>query len=353
MKNLPRIHTGPAASRPGRRAAALRAGVLACVVAFAVAACASYPAKPAGADALRARLTQLQSDPQLGKRAPLAMQDADTAVSAAEQPQAEASTGAHLVFLADRRIAIARAMAQVQLAVDQRKELAERRGEMRLAERTNEADRANDRARLAQSQSALDQRQAEVATMDANAARTDADAARMETDVAHGQANAARAETAAAQDDANVARGESAQAQSDASAARQELADMQARPTDRGLVVTLGDVLFAFGTADINAGGSDHLNKLATFLVAHPSRTALVEGYTDNQGSADYNMGLSQRRADAVKSFLVSQGVLATRLAASGKGKSAPVGDNRSSTGRQQNRRVEVVISNDLVSARQ
>jgi outer membrane protein OmpA-like peptidoglycan-associated protein len=301
-------------------------------------ACAAYPNKPAGADDVRARLTLLESNPQLGKRAPQEMQDAEAAVAAAEQPQSDTVVGDHLVFIADRRIAIARAVAEDHLAVDQRKILAERRGEMRLAERTEEAELANRRSLYAQAETRDQRRRADSAHLEANEARTEADSARMQADVAVGEANAARDATNEANDKA--------------SEMRRQMEEMQARPTDRGMVVTLGDVLFAFGTAEINTGGSDHLNKLASFLSNHPDRTAIIEGYTDNVGSADYNLGLSQRRADAVKGFLVGQGVLPTRLLASGKGKEAPVGDNNSSTGRQQNRRVEVIINNELVSMR-
>jgi outer membrane protein OmpA-like peptidoglycan-associated protein len=319
--------------------------LLAALGAAVLASCADAPTRPAGADELRARLSRLQADPDLGKRAPLAMHDADTAVAAAEQPQSDPVVGAHLVFMADRRIAIAQAMAENQLTVDQRKQLAERRAEMRLAERTAEADSANRRTAIAQAETGNQRRQADIARMDAsdartdaNVARNDADSARMQADVAQGEASAARDATA----DANAK----------ADDMRRQLEELEARPTDRGLVVTLGDVLFAFGTADINTGGNDHLNKLATFLTNHPDRTAIIEGYTDNVGSADYNLGLSQRRAEAVKNFLVAQGIATTRLSASGKGKDSPVGDNSSATGRQQNRRVEVVINNEVVSLR-
>ena len=117
-------------------------------------------------------------------------------------------------------------------------------------------------------------------------------------------------------------------------------------------MLTLGDVLFASGTAQLNSGGSNNLGKLANFLNKHLERTVLIEGHTDSVGSDDYNQGLSQRRADAVKSYLVGQSVDSSRLNASGKGEYSPIGDNGNATGRQQNRRVEVIIDNPRVSSR-
>jgi outer membrane protein OmpA-like peptidoglycan-associated protein len=131
---------------------------------------------------------------------------------------------------------------------------------------------------------------------------------------------------------------------------RRQIEGMQAKVTDRGLVLTLGDVLFAFDTSTLSAGGSSHLDKLAQFLSKYPQRTAQIDGYTDNIGGSSYNQNLSQRRADAVKTFLVAQGIAPERLGASGMGMSDPVADNASASGRQQNRRVEVVIENRATS---
>ena len=127
---------------------------------------------------------------------------------------------------------------------------------------------------------------------------------------------------------------------------QQQLEDMHAKVTERGVVLTLGDVLFTTGKADLKAAGTGNLNKLVAFLGQYPNRTVLIEGYTDDLGSNDYNQGLSQRRADGVKSYLVGQGVSIVRLTSLGKGESDPVADNNSSEGRQLNRRVEVVINN-------
>ena len=302
-----------------------------------LAACSATPVKPDGAAALRSRLNQLEANPELASRAPLAIQEAETAVSAAEQPQTEPAFSQHLVFIADRKIETARALGESRLAVDQRKSLLERREAIRLQARTMEADAANQRADTANIRAA-------DARADALNQALQADAARDATNAAN---DAARTAAAAASD---AARQAADAAQHDAQELQRQIDELHAKATERGLVLTLGDVLFATNAAALNTGGATNLAKLASFLNKYPARTAVIEGYTDNIGSDDYNLGLSQRRADAVRSYLVGQGIDATRLTSSGKGKSSPIGDNGSSTGRQQNRRVEVIIDNPRVS---
>jgi outer membrane protein OmpA-like peptidoglycan-associated protein len=287
------------------------------VASVLLAACAVAPLKPDGASDARNKLTQLQSDPSLTNRAPLAIKEADAAVRAAEQPQPDKELGAHLVYMADRKVEIARAQAETSLAEDQRAALSAQREKARLDARTHEAD------------------------------------------VAEGKVASARAEGAEQKAAADRARDEAGAANLAAANSEQQNAELQrqvnelhARPTDRGLVVTLGDVLFASGKADIMSGSAGNLNKLAAFLNRYPDRTVLIEGYTDNVGSEQYNQGLSERRADSVKSYLAGQGIGMLRLSASGKGESGAVADNSSATGRQQNRRVEVVISNPPAASR-
>jgi outer membrane protein OmpA-like peptidoglycan-associated protein len=298
--------------------------IAAAVAAVLLTACASTPVEPDGAAALRARLTQLQSDPQLGSRAPLAMEQANIAVTAAEKPETDKVRVAHLEFMADRKISIARAEAESQLAVDQRKGLTEQREAMRLQARTEEADAANQRASMAQAN----------------------------TDAANSRADAAQANASDQAQQADAARLAAADAARQADELQRQIDGLQARVTDRGLVLTLGDVLFASGAASLNPNGDQHLAKLAAFLSKYMDRTALIVGYTDSVGGQDYNLGLSQRRADSVKFYLVQQGIDSSRLSASGQGMGSPVADNSSATGRQQNRRVEVVIENSRVSAR-
>lgn len=259
------------------------------VAAVLLAACAAAPVKPDGAADARSKLTQLQSDPSLAGRAPLAVKEADTAVQVAEQPQADQELGAYRVYMADRKVEIARAQAETSLAEDQRTALSANRETSRLDARTREADAAHVATANSEQQAAELQRQIDV---------------------------------------------------------------LQAKPTDRGLIVTLGDVLFDTGKASLKAGATSNLNKLVAFLNEYSDRTVLIEGYTDSVGSEDYNQGLSERRADSVKSYLAGQGIGSIRLSASGKGESDPVASNDSAAGRQQNRRVEVIISNPPAASR-
>jgi outer membrane protein OmpA-like peptidoglycan-associated protein len=259
------------------------------VASVLLAACAAAPVKPNGAVEARSKLTQLQSDPNLAGRAPVAVKEADAAVQAAEQPQADQELGAYKVYVADRKVEIARAQAETSFAEDQRAALSAQREGARLVARTQEADAAHVAAASSALQAAELQRQIDV---------------------------------------------------------------LQAKPTDRGLVVTLGDVLFDTGKAGLKAGATSNLNKLAAFLNQYPDRTVVIEGYTDSVGSEDYNQGLSERRADSVKSYLAAQGIGAIRLSALGKGESDPVAGNDSAAGRQQNRRVEVIISNPPAALR-
>ncbi len=324
---------------------------LAAAICASLSACTTPAVKPDGASALRARLTRLEGDPDFAGRAPLTTKDAEQAVTAAEQAQSDPDQGRHLVFMADRKISIAEADARNHYLVDQRAGLSAARTRMQLDERTQEADSANLRAADARADANNQHTLASQADARAASAQAIASDQRQQTDNANMRAADAQAEAGDQHQAADLARSQAAAAQGNAQQLQQQLDELNAKVTDRGTVVTLGDLLFTFGTADLNAGGNQHLGRLAGFLAKYPDRTARIEGYTDNVGSSDYNLGLSQRRAQAVKDYLVSQGISGARLTASGKGKSDPIGDNTSSTGRQQNRRVEVVIANSVISS--
>ena len=268
-----------------------------------LAACATPLTAPQGADTARSKLTQLQSDPQLASRAPVEIKEAETAVKAAEVPREDEEYAKHLVLIADHKVDIAQARAQSRQYEDQRQALSKESERARLDSRTREADMARTDARSARADAAI--------------ARSDADAATLESEVL-----------------------------------QKQIAELNARETDRGLVVTLGDLLFETGKSDLKGGAPGNLDKLAAFLNEYPDRTVLIEGHTDDVGSDDSNFNLSQRRANSVQSYLVGEGVEANRLSTSGMGEGSPVAGNDTVTGRQQNRRVEVIISNATTASR-
>jgi len=134
-------------------------------------------------------------------------------------------------------------------------------------------------------------------------------------------------------------------AQADADALRLELEALQAVSTDRGMVMTLGDVLFATGKADLQPGAMSTVDRLALFLSEYPSKTVVIEGFTDNTGTDSFNQGLSERRAASVKAALIQAGVSPGRISTIGYGKARPIADNGTAEGRLRNRRVEIVIN--------
>jgi outer membrane protein OmpA-like peptidoglycan-associated protein len=123
-----------------------------------------------------------------------------------------------------------------------------------------------------------------------------------------------------------------------------ELAALKAKRTDRGMVITLGDVLFDVDRATLTPGAMDIVDRLAEFLREHPRKTVLIEGHTDSTGSYVYNQDLSERRAYAVGRALMRRGIDASRISTMGLGESRPLVSNASAAGRQRNRRVEIII---------
>jgi outer membrane protein OmpA-like peptidoglycan-associated protein len=160
-------------------------------------------------------------------------------------------------------------------------------------------------------------------------------------------ANEAKMATNEALDQRDQAAQQAAQATQEAARLQAEVDQLKATPTSRGLVLTLGDVLFDTGRAELNPGSSRKLDQLAQFLAEHKERRVQIDGFTDSVGSDSYNEELSRRRADAVKSALLVRGIDSSRISTQGYGKAFPVANNTDSGGRQLNRRVEVVIGGD------
>lgn len=125
---------------------------------------------------------------------------------------------------------------------------------------------------------------------------------------------------------------------------KRQMAALQAEQTERGMVLTLGDVLFDLGAASLAPGAARNIGKIAAFMRNYPERSAVIEGHTDSLGGTDYNLELSRERALAVREALVNAGISASRLSTQGFGESLPVASNESAVGRQKNRRVEIIF---------
>jgi outer membrane protein OmpA-like peptidoglycan-associated protein len=162
--------------------------------------------------------------------------------------------------------------------------------------------------------------------------------------VAAGQVERDQIVLAARTREADHAKLEAANSKQETARVQAELDALKATPTERGMVLTLGDVLFDTGRAELKPGATRNLDQLAQFLAEHPERRVQVDGFTDSVGTDVYNQELSQLRADAVRAALIGRGVDASRIGTQGYGKGYPVASNGDPGGRQLNRRVEVVI---------
>jgi outer membrane protein OmpA-like peptidoglycan-associated protein len=262
-------------------------------LALVLAGCASTPRPNAALESARTAMQAAEADPNVHKYAALDLEAAKKQLEVAE----------------------AAAMHHDDAAVAQPAYLAAQTA--RLA-RAHAAAKADD-ARVAAGQAERDKIQL--------AARSrDVDNAKMATSTALGQRD---------------------QATEQAARLQAEVDQLKATPTPRGLVLTLGDVLFDTGRAELNSGSGRKLDQLAQFLTEHPERRVQIDGFTDSIGTDSYNQDLSQRRADAVKSSLTGRGIDSSRIGSRGYGKGFPVANNTDSGGRQLNRRVEVVIGGD------
>src|SRR5262245_4735997 len=265
---------------------------------------------------------QAQSDPNVQNYAQLQLADAQKAVQAAEQAQ-NLEDMQQLGYLAEKKSQTASVVGAMRKIEQDTQMMGRETQDILLQKRERELKAARTEADQARAS-------AEARARDAEAKAREAEQARAQAEQARRAAEAEQAKTAAL---------------------AKELADLKAQQTNRGLVLTVGDVLFATGRAEVAAGGMRSIGKPAEWLKKNPTRNLLIEGHTDNTGSEDFNMRLSQQRAEAVRDQLVSRGVGPDRITTKGYGPKYPVVANDSASGRQQNRRVEVVVLNEGASA--
>jgi outer membrane protein OmpA-like peptidoglycan-associated protein len=302
---------------------------LAAACATALAACNTLPERDAALESARAAHDAARDNPAVHAFAAPEYQRADDAYRRAEtawQGRADPADVDHLAYVAQRRAEIASETARLKTSEAAIANANSERTAIQLDARTRQANRA--------------QRDAQVAQMQAEATRQQAIDAQQQAAVAQQQALQSRA-------DADAAQQQAAQSSAMAQSLAAQLADLQAKATDRGVVVTLGDVLFETGSARLRAPGMRAVDRLASFMQQYPQRSVSVEGFTDNVGTDEYNQRLSERRGDAVKSALIADGIDPQRVIVRGFGEEYPVASNSDATGRQLNRRVEIVISDD------
>jgi len=247
----------------------------------AIASCASGP--PPVAEKIRSDYQVAASDPGVAQHAAIQLDEAKKAVQNLEETsRRDEEAVKHNAYIARQRIEIARAAGAAGAAEAEIEEMGEQRDERRLQARRAEVDRA--------------------------------------------RAKADRAEERARQLD-------------------ERIEELNAEQTERGLVMTMSDVLFAFNSAKLQPGASRALGEVAELLNEFPDRRVAIEGHTDAIGSDSYNQELSRKRAEAVAAFLRSRGVSPSRLTVEGLGESMPVASNDEDAGRQANRRVEIVLA--------
>jgi outer membrane protein OmpA-like peptidoglycan-associated protein len=277
------------------------------LIALAVlAACSTAPTQ----QLLEARSSYAaaQNDPQVVEFAGSELIQAGAQLKQAELSASKGESKAQvdqLAYITKQRVTIARETARQKSAELTTAGAAAEREKIRLAARTAEADAAQRAAAASKLDAEASQRQSESSQRQAQ----DAEARSRQLEI--------------------------------------QLKELDAKKTERGMVITLGDVLFDTNKSELKSGGMRNVQKLAGVLKEYPQRNVLVEGFTDSTGNSDYNQGLSERRAGAVRTALQDTGVAGDRISNRGYGQTFPVASNATAEGRQLNRRVEIIVSDD------
>ncbi len=282
-------------------------------VAALISACSSMPTTTTMLDQAHGDYLAAQANPRVTSYAPLELKQSGDALALADAAAKERNSAEaidKLAYIAKQKIALAQEVGKQKADEASAAAAGKERDQLRLAARTAEADTAK-----------------------ANAERAKASAEMS-------QADAERARLAAAE-----AMRQTQDAQAHAALLESQLAELAAKKTDRGMVITLGDVLFATDQAVLSGNGMATVQKLGNILNQNPDRTVLIEGHTDSTGTLAHNQELSERRADAVRNALMSMGVTRDRVATRGYGPAHPVASNNTAQDRQLNRRVEIILS--------
>ena len=311
-----------------------------------LSACATQPRDDGLIDNLRTDLETLRAEPGLAEQVPMALADAERAVRTAAG-QTDDEERAHSIRIAEKRIEIARseafraqAEARIEAVDAERTQLLLRASRLEVEQARREAEQAR-MLSVATAEEIERTRRAAV-----SATEQSEEAARREQQ-AREEAEAARRLAEAQASEIELARREAQLASEAAESLRRRLELMELRETDRGVVVTLGDVLFELGQTQLQPGARDNLVDVVDLLQSEPERRIRIEGHTDSSGPASTNIRISEARAQSVKDSLVSMGIGSERIQAIGMGEEFPIASNETEEGRSQNRRVDVILLNE------
>jgi outer membrane protein OmpA-like peptidoglycan-associated protein len=293
----------------------IRTGLIATAIAAAISGCSSLPDRVDSLEQARTEVRRLEQDRLASEVASTELAAAHKAIEQAD----DAYESKEPIEIIEHKAYVAQRYADIS-----KQRIAEAHAKEQIAEGELERNRVLLAAR-----------------------EREADALAEQNRVAEARNLEAEQRNSALETEAETLQNRAAEAAERARELESELADLQAKQTERGIVLTLGDVLFDTAQATLKAGAGSTLDRLAQFMRDYPDRQVMIEGHTDSRGSDDYNRDLSERRADAVRDELVERNIEAARIRSVGLGELYPVASNDSDAGMQQNRRVEIVISDE------
>jgi outer membrane protein OmpA-like peptidoglycan-associated protein len=306
--------------------------------------CTTAPKQDLALQQIRTQLEDLKADQALAGYAPTALNEAERVLRQAETATGNDTNRIHLIYMADRRIQVARAAAQAAQLNAEFQKLGEERSTMLVKASKAEAEQARrdaEQARMISQARAEEAQMARQATIQAQ--QREADSAR-DAEQAFEEAHQAKALAASSATEAQLARREADLAVEQADTLRRQLENLQLRQTESGVVVTLGDVLFESGQTQLLDEAMASLVEVVDLLQSEPDKLIRIEGHTDSTGDAETNLEISNLRANSVFEALVSLGVERDRFTVAGMGEDFPIATNDTEEGRRQNRRVDVIL---------